>query len=454
MTSLLTRWERIVSRKGDCIALLGFPENRQLSFRELDALSREQAALLCQNLKDPASSIVAIQMESRIDWMISFLAVLRAGAMVLPIDATSTASECERILSHMRCNAWFSRSGLQHLRNDTHLQLKRQGVHLFKVTSGSTSTPKVIPFTQEQMMADASNILETMEIRASDIQFATIPLGHSYGLGSLVFPFVMQGIALVFNSIPLPGIIARELDLSRATVMPTIPGILQALAHSDSCQLPSTLRLVVSAASPLSVEVALAFESRFGLRIHNFYGSSETGGIAYDSTGDMLVCSGAVGAPLRNVTVEISKRGRIRVRSDAVFTIGNRNREKGQGVQLLPDYGSLESGMLRLLGRSNRTVKHHGKRLDLAQIERILLEHDAVNEAFVAYDEKRHRVVAAVVGTVSWESLCQFVETQLAIWKRPKVIWITTNLPLTARGKPDRSAILQGIASEGKKLQY
>lgn len=454
MSSLLGRWDHIIDTMGDRTAIIGFPEEATLSFRQVDAMAEAKRELLRSELTDPSSKIVAVQLDSRIDWMISFLAVLKAGAIFLPIDVTSTEAECQRLLDRTGCNARFNKQGFQRLRARAHPQLKRAGVRCFKVTSGSTSVPKVLPFTEPQMMADATNILETMEITAADVHFATIPLGHSYGLGSLVVPFVMQGIPLVFNSIPLPGIIARELSISGATVMPTIPGILKALAQSESTQLPSCLRLVISAASPLTPELVHAFDAQHDLRIHNFYGSSETGGIAYDTTGHLLTDSGAVGVPLRNVEVSISKSGRVRVCSDAVQTVGNPNHHHNRGVQLLADFGRLEHDGLQLIGRSNRIVKHNGKRLDLAQIERILMEHDAVQDAFVAYDESRHRVIAAIVGSIETPEFCKFASRHLAVWKRPKVIWSVSALPMTARGKPDRSAILAGISSHGKKLQY
>ena len=452
---LLQAWQRIVQSKGRETAITVFPGGRKLSYQEIEDAANHCFEKHLSTFPNPASTIIALQVENRENWLIRFLAILKAGCVALPVDTTSVPEEVQRLLAFTGANAWFHEDTYLPLSTRVHSALNRAGIQLFKVTSGSTSNPKVIPFTEDQMVADAQNILETMGIGSDDIQFVTIPLGHSYGLGSLIYPFFLQGIPLVFNSIPLPGIISRELFTSQATVMPTIPAILKALAHSDTTRLPPSLRLVISAASALSQDLVHDFHARHALYIHNFYGSSETGGIAYDTTGSLLTTeTGAVGVPLKNVHVTISKTGRVRVNSKAVTTHRNRQKENGVGSYLLSDFGTLNNSALVLRGRSNRIVKHNGKRLDLSQIEKTLAEHPGIQEAFVAYDEDRHRVIAAVAGKIEPDGFMRFASDLLPVWKRPKLLWVTPSLPTTARGKPDKVQIFKNINALGLKLQY
>ena len=454
MSSLIKAWRKIVQEQPDALAITAFPEETTLTFEELDRKANELRDQLTSAFADTEGKIVGVKIERRELWMATFLAILKSKAIVLPIDTTATDEETQRLLHNIDCNAWFHQETFTKLHDRTAHHFKKAKIQIFKVTSGSTATPKILAFTESQMVADARNILSTKGITEHDIQFATIPLGHSYGLGSLVYPFFLKGIALAFNSIPLPGIIEKELKLSHSTVMPTIPGVLKALARSENVQLPKSLRLVISAASPLTAELAIDFYQRHGLRIHNFYGSSETGGVAYDRDGKALPQMGAVGAPLNGVKVSISRNGRVKVESEAVFTHRNRNRNEKQGQFLLSDYGTLKNNLLFLKGRSNRIIKHHGKRIDLSQIEKILTEHPNINEAFVAYEPNRHRIVAAIAGELNSTEFAIYAEKHLSIWKRPKQVCIVNTLPVNARGKPDRSAILSKISSEGIALKY
>ena len=87
---------------------------------------------------------------------------------------------------------------------------------------------------------------------------------------------------------------------------------------------PSCLQLLISAGARLDAQTAQAFHDRFGIKIHSFYGASETGGIAYDAS-DALMADGQVGTAMPGVTISLrpddeaaAGSGRIFVRSDSV----------------------------------------------------------------------------------------------------------------------------------------
>lgn len=454
MNPLLQAWEKVLASDGDRMAILSYPESGKLTFAQVNHLGIDIYRKHLKDIEDPKSKIIAFKIKDRTLWITTFLAIQKSGAMALPIDGTYTRDEVSRVLSAMQVNAYFDEANFIHLSDRKHLGLSRACISLFKITSGSTATPKPFAFTQKQMMADAHNILSTMGISKRDLQFSTIPLGHSYGLGSLVYPFFQEGISLVFNSMPLPSIIENELRDSAATVMPTIPGILKGLVLSGDLDLPKSLRLIISAASQLDPDLAHRFFQQHGRRIHNFYGSSETGGIAYDESGELVFDKQAVGRPLNNVTVETSETGRVLVTSEAVFSFRNRRKALCHSSFLLSDYGTLHAGALLLRGRSNRMAKHNGKRIDLGQIENVLHENNAINDVFVHYDEDRHRLIAAISGSISLKEFQIYCQQKLAVWKRPKIVWFVDELPHNARGKLDKIRILNELLQKGKFLRY
>jgi len=209
-----------------------------------------------------------------------------------------------------------------------------------------------------------------------------------------------------------------------------------------------SLRTVISAGSPLPSELAQSFRARFGLVIHNFYGSSETGGIAYDRTGDATLDGSGVGTPLKGVRLSFGRGRRFTVASRAVFTLGNRRKVGEEGVHCPSDFARIgKGGVLRLLGRAGRMVKVGGRRLDPAEVERVIKELAGVRDALVTQHPKRTDVLAAAVaGQASAEAVRESLALRLASWKVPRKLIVLPAFPLTARGKPDTRRLRELLA--------
>ena len=80
---------------------------------------------------------------------------------------------------------------------------------LVKLTSGSTGQPRALPFIDAHMLADGSQICAGMDIRATDLNLAIIPFGHSYGLGTLVLPLLLR-YAVAKDLVPAFHLMALE----------------------------------------------------------------------------------------------------------------------------------------------------------------------------------------------------------------------------------------------------
>lgn len=209
-----------------------------------------------------------------------------------------------------------------------------------------------------------------------------------------------------------------------------------------------SLRLAVSAGAPLSAEVARAFAVRLGIRLHNFYGSSETGGIAFDRSGAATL-KGGVGAAMREVRVMPLRGQRIRVCSAAVFTMNNRRARGRLGCWVPTDRVQVDRrGGLLISGRRGTTVKIAGRRVNLAEIEIFLRGLRGVRDASVHVGPGAEGILGAVVATDrSALELRAELGPTVASWKIPKKLITLPSLPLSARGKVDTrslSALLFG----------
>jgi acyl-coenzyme A synthetase/AMP-(fatty) acid ligase len=219
----------------------------------------------------------------------------------------------------------------------------------------------------------------------------------------------------------------------------------RALAASDIA-LPG-LRLAISAGAPLSPEVARDFSERFGVRLHSFYGSSETGGISYDRTGNGAL-DGHVGRAILGVKLRALPDGRLRVSSDAVVTHANPRRAGRHGAWIMPDRTEHDlSGNLKLLGRRGATVKLGGRRVSLVEIVDRLRRLSGVRDAWSGVAAGREPVLAAVVAT---ERAAAELRAELladtAAWKVPRRLIVVATLPANARGKADTRALQALVA--------
>src|SRR5262249_36402328 len=147
---------------------------------------------------------------------------------------------------------------------------------------------------------------------------------------------------------------------------------------------PPRLQRLISAGAPLAPATVRAFHDRFGMKVHSFYGSSETGGIAFDGD-DAIDGSGTVGRPLPGVAVTI-RDARIHVRSDAVSSgyVDAPGDAFVDGGFVTADCGEWDAqGRLLLRGRVSSFVNVAGRKVQPGEVEAVLRTMPGVADARV-----------------------------------------------------------------------
>lgn len=439
--TLQQAWHETLSRAPTAAALIDAATGRTLTRAELDAAANAWHA---QHAPLARGRAVAFAEPNGPAWWQVFLGLLKCDAVAVPLDPGDPPAAQRATARSAGAAFLWQPPALEPLARRP--RRPRDGRRLVKLTSGSSGVPRALPFTDAEILADGRHLCAGMRIAADDVNLGLIPWGHSYGLGNLVLPLLLQGTPIVHDVAPIPHAIAAAVARSHATVFPAVPALLQALAESSvAAHELASLRTVISAGAPLAPDVARAFHAKFGRKVHNFYGSSETGGITYDPTGESAALGRGVGLPLPGVTLAFHRGQRFTVSSDAVFTLRNRR----PGTHRMADLGQLDAaGELVLLGRSGRTVKIAGRRLDLAEVERALRQLPGVRDAFVApHPDRADALAAAVASERPTAELREALRARLASWKIPKRLIALPAFPLTVRGKTDTSRLRQIIAS-------
>lgn len=439
--TLLSAWENTVRRAPEAPALIDAATGNTFTRAEIDARADVWRDQFHSGL---AGRTVVLAEPNGPAWFCVLIGLLKSGAVIAPLDPGEPLAAQRATAEAIRAGWLWSGGAL--LSVNARRAAARDGRRLVKLTSGSTGTPRALAFTDAQMLADGRHVCAGMDIRPDDVNFGLIPFGHSYGLGNLVLPLLTQGTAIVCGAAALPHAMAETIARWRPTVFPAVPALLRALEMADvaPAQLAS-LRTVISAGAPLAPEIAEAFFVKFGRKVHSFYGSSETGGITYDRSGDAARLGRSVGTPLPDVRLAFGRGGRFTVESAAVFTLGNRRRgsRDGFGAHRMADIAALTpAGELALIGRSGRFVKIAGRRLNLAEVERGLKGLPGVRDALVVTHSGRADALAAAVATEhAAEVLRAGLRERLATWKIPKKIVTLPAFPLTARGKTDTARL-------------
>jgi acyl-coenzyme A synthetase/AMP-(fatty) acid ligase len=317
-------------------------------------------------------------------------------------------------------------------------------VHL-KMTSATTGPQRLIAFTADQLAADAGNLIPTMGLRAEWPNLGVISLAHSYGFSNLVTPLLLFGIPLVLAGSVLPEALRRVAAALPPFSLPAVPALWR--AWHEARAVPANLRLAISAGAPLPVAVERDVFEATGVKIHNFYGASECGGIAYDSSEAPRREGSLAGAAVRNVGIGIGEQGCLTIRSPAVASgyWPEPDPAVADGVYRTADQGVILGSSVYLQGRVGDVINVAGRKVAPEAIERVLLEHPSVREALVLGlpgDRSREEAIAAVVvcDSAALEGeLRQFLLERLPSWQVPRH-WRFERASITnARGKISRA---------------
>lgn len=326
------------------------------------------------------------------------------------------------------------------------IPLPPAGCRHLKMTSATSGTARMIAFTEAQLAADALNIVQTMGLRPDWPNLAAISMAHSYGFSNLVLPLLLHGIPLILAPSALPEMVRKAAAGHASLTLAGVPALWRAWHESGA--IPPNVALAISAGAPLSIELEQTVHAACGLKIHNFYGSSECGGIAYDDSASPRMEEGLVGRAMRNVDLALSHQGCLQVRSRAVgetyWPMPDDSLENG--CFHTSDLAEFREGTLFLRGRMGDLINVAGRKVTPAVIEQMLRLHPSVKDCLVfgtpdSQGERTDRIVACVVahGLAEAEPLRQFLLRNLPSWQMPRDWWFVDSLNANTRGKISRA---------------
>jgi len=457
-SALLHHLERHVRDRGDRAAVVSDADKRSLTFAQLgDRVAGWAQAL--DRAGVGAGGTAALATGNGTAFVELFFALRSRGAAILLADDVAAGALATRMGA-----SWLLRRGGDgdplSPSPDPDVRLVRlrpeaaapEGTALIKLTSGSTLAPRGACFTEDALTEGVAHILEGMEIRPEDRVLVSIPLSHGYGFDNGVLSLGVGGTPLVLQPDVLPGALLRSIREHGVTFFPAVPALIRALGQV-AWPASHALRRVVSASAPLSREAADAFTRASGLRVHQFFGSTETGGISFETRPGDPEAEGAVGFPLPGVRIELAAGDLVTVHSRANRFAALPEQPVSEGVETGDRAAWTPEGRLKLLGRATLTANVGGLKVDLGALDSFFRGLPGVDDAAaVPVDDpaRGHRVVAYIESrTHTCERLLQLCRERLSAREIPSAIRVMGRLPRNARGKLDRGA-LAALAGEGR----
>ena len=473
-------WEafhQVVAAGPDRIAIYGLSESGPATFAQLSSDAHALRIELAQRL--PAAPCLIAAVGNRTAFVPLLLAASALGAATVLLDGGSLFADVAAVADRLAADGIVLRvemalaqglpfeplaAGLCLVRRvpTEAAQWRHDGREpcILKMTSGSGGRPRAVVATESHLVEDARQIAEAMTITSADVNLAVIPLAHSYAIGNLLMPLLLQGSPMALRDRFAPREVADDVRACGVTTFPGVPYIYEHLRRHGLAEALRGLRLMITAGAPVSHETVLFYQQATGRKIHSFYGTSETGGISYDDT-DEVGGYQTVGRPMPRTIVTLLPcasaspgAGRVFVQGAAVAP-GYAITEADDGPAAFVDGGFLtgdlgssdDSGRLVLIGRVSNFINVAGRKVDPAEVEAVLRSATSVLEARVIglpCGTRGEQVVACIrprdTGGVAAQ-LRAHCARHLAAHKVPRQILVFEELPVDRRGKLDRVAI-------------
>lgn len=475
---------------------LALPNGENYSFEEIDDLSARMAGLLVEEKVVPGDRVV-LQTDKSAATVALYLAVLRVGAIFVPLNTAYTASEIDYFLGDAKPKLFFcqelnlasleivasgcgvSRTLVLGTNAEEHFWEKSlntapledvvprdsEDLAAFLYTSGTTGRSKGAMLSHKNLISNAQTLHQIWQFNTGDVLLHALPIYHIHGLFVALHCALLNASKVLF----LPSFeVSEVLKALRngTTVMMGVPTFYtRLLASSDfSSQDCAKVRVFISGSAPMTEQVHQEWTDKTEHKILERYGMTEAGMITSNPyKGDRV--PGTVGYALPGVEVRIADStgaklipgeiGVIEVKGPNIFQGYWQMPEKTaeefreDGFFITGDVGVMDDdGRVSIVGREKDLIISGGYNVYPKEIEVLLDEQDLVSESAVIgvpHSDFGESVVAVVVAKPGAElhenELLSAISIHLARFKQPKKIYFVSELPRNTMGKVQKNLL-------------
>jgi acyl-coenzyme A synthetase/AMP-(fatty) acid ligase/NAD(P)-dependent dehydrogenase (short-subunit alcohol dehydrogenase family) len=465
-TGLLTEYVLgDAAARGDKPAVVEAATGDVVRFGELPARIERAAHALRRQAVRPGTAC-AVRMPNGPDVPVVHHAVLSLGARVVSLNALMTDAEARTAMEQTGAGRLIEAVPLA---PDTAMDMdanmdadadahadsagpavprpaaSRDETAMVFMSSGTTGTPKPVPLPHRSLVGALERLDAVHRVESEDVVFCGVSLAHVYGVQSALHPALRAGATvLTLRRFDL-DVMLDALVSHRATLAYLVPTVLRRLLEHPRHRELSSLRAVVSAGSPLGLELAERAARGLGVPVVENYGMTEAAGATHVVPFSGPYKPGSIGLPLPGVECRL------------VDPATGQDAGPGQAGELwlsCPDFsdrGRLPTGDIlerdtdgyfKVVGRIKELIKCNGNQIAPAELESLLTQHPAVTDAAIIgvpderYGEAPKAFVVACGGTR--EELLEHIADRVAPYKKLRDLEFVAALPRNTAGKIQR----------------
>lgn len=479
-----------------------------LTYRQMDDAANRFASRLAQQ-GVVAGDRVAWLAENCIEYPVVAFAVLKLGAILVPLNFRYSAKEVAYVVNDSTPCCLLVGAGYEALAAEAAAAFNHQvwtielaaetvarthdaepcpppGVEvdpstaaMVMYTSGTTGFPKGVLFSHASFLAVITGFAGAGDLRAADRVQVALPLFHNGGLNGLLMPTLTFGAtAIIMPKGFEPEAILASVAQHRVTVTMWVPTMLAMLINSGALARfdVSSLTKIWYGSSPITPTLLNQVRNAFRADLYQFYGMTETGLTAVLRPEDHVQWANCTGREVHNADLRIvdedfrdvgvGEVGEIISRQVPLGMIGYINNEKATRETIVDGWirtGDMArnegEGLLTIVDRKNDMLISGAENIYPKEIENVIAEHPDVLEVAVfgipdaVYGES---VCAAVVprpaAVLSEEALVSWCGKRLVSNKKPKRVLFLAELPKNAFGKVTKK-VLKAPFWQGQERQ-
>ncbi len=479
---------------------------RSYSYRELDELSTRLAAQL-RGLGLNKGDRLAIALRNCVEFAITDLAILKLGAVKVPLNEMLSRSDVSYMIGHSGARMMVVHSSLKDKLDKAELattalagivevddlgagvdvghrdwqQLLAEPAVEFEwgavepddtafilYTGGTTGRSKGVMHTHRAMMINGLTHIIHGEIAETEKLLLTSPLPHSAGF--FLQTAFLQGATVHVHARFDPLAVLDAISRDKVTWTFMVPTMIYRVldAYDPARHDLRSLRTLVYGAAPIARVRLKEVLEKFGPVLVQLFGQTEVPNFATklskaDHLDDRFL--GSCGQPIITADVRIGgadgrplgfgEVGEIMARSPYTLECYYNDPDKtaevyaGEWIKTGDVGYQLASGHVFIVDRSKDMIISGGMNVYSSEVENVVQEYPGVRQVMVIgipHADWGEAVCAAVIPAgddLDTDDLIAFCKQRLAAYKVPKVIEVVADIPLTAYGKPDKKALRQ-----------
>lgn len=470
--------------------------DQEMTWGQMDGAASKLAAGLAEQ-GIGKGDVVALLIPNIPPYLISYFAIQKLGAVVLPINLLLKPNEVSYILNDSGAKMVVALDMMIPLvdaaRKDTPdlekvvvigAEVPEWGISYAEVaagdpsgltepaingddtctlmyTSGTTGAPKGAMITHSNFVHMGKMMQGGFDLTENDRLLLVLPLFHIFGLAVVTMGSLASGAAVVLQEKFDPDAVLRELVTKEITMCYAVPTMYIALlqqAEQGNYELPKTLRACLCGAAPLPVETVRHFEKTFNTVIVEGYGLTEAAGATSVNPWNGKVKIGNIGPSIPGNVMKIvdtegkelppGEIGEIIIQGDNIMK-GYLNKPEAtaetirDGWLYTGDMATMdEDGYFTIMDRKKDLIIVGGENVYPREVEEAIYEFPGVLEAVVVsmphpkmVEVPRAAIVMKPGYDAKVEDIITFLEERLAKFKVPRTIEFRDELPKSGSGK-------------------